>query len=123
MKKYDHAKERKLSLTSIIKNTILIGDESGQEQAGTSNGNSIAERVIGCDRKDNGKRENQSGGNSPKDRFSTTQYQQDHAPKEYCEFGLSCKNGGKHRHGSGNESQARENMNDELDLLLSVSNL
>lgn len=60
MKKYEHAKQRKLSLTSIIKNTMLNRDESSQEQSET-NGNSVKERVVGCNRKDNGKRENQSG--------------------------------------------------------------
>lgn len=122
MKKYEHAKQRKLSLTSIIKNTMLNRDESSQEQSET-NGNSVKERVVGCNRKDNGKRENQSGGNSTEDRFPTTQHQQDHASKECREFGFSCKNGGKHRIGGGNENQAIENIDDELDPILCVSNL
>ena len=124
MKKYEHARERKLGLTSIIKNTIVIDDESAQSpkqrQSRVSNANTTKKGTIGCNRKNNGKRRNQPGRISTADRRTSEQYQQDHAPKECCELRLPDKDGREHRTQCGNEGQEDENLNSRIKSLSRV---
>ncbi len=105
VKMYDYAKERKKSLTSVIKNTILDCDEKKNEQGRISNGSAVKRRAVGCNREDNGKRKNKSGRGCQTNRRREIQCQQNHAPKSCCELGLSCENSGEYWFGSGIESQ------------------
>lgn len=110
MKIYNYAKERKKSLTSVIKNTILDFDEAETQHGQISDGSAIKRRSASCNREDDGKGRSQSGRGSQTNWCRKEQHQQSHATQDSCESGLFDEDGGKLRSQGGNESSKTENM-------------
>jgi len=123
MRKYERAKERRNSLTSVIKNTIVLKDDE-QEQSRISDGQQNKGRNSNGYRKFDGERRHQSGRSGQTNRCPALEHQQNHAKEASGDFGLFAEDGRKHRVGCGIEGQESQELDSAFETSLKhVSNL